>query len=219
MRSAENVLEEMRLLYEKYKVRHFGIVDDNFNVSKKRTIQICNGIIESGLDVTLRADSGTYLSVDEETLSIMKKAGFHELYFGIETANERILKTVVGKNINLGRVKEVARLCKNLDIVSGGFFMVGVPGETKETMQETIDFAVNSDLDRIRMYTCQPFRGSRMYDEAKEKGWLTKDYDPSKSLIFGSKSYFQTEDFSPEDVAEIAERGKAILRKQRRLDD
>jgi magnesium-protoporphyrin IX monomethyl ester (oxidative) cyclase len=219
MRSAENVLEEMELLYEKYKVRHFGIVDDNFNISKKRTIEICKGIIERGLEVTLRADSGTYLSsIDEETLSMMKRAGFHELYFGIESGNERILKDVIGKKINLEQVKEVARLCKGLGIVSGGYFMIGVPNETKETMEETVKFALDSELDRIRLYTCQPFPGSKLYEDCQERGWIAGDFHASKALIFESKSYVQTEDFSPEDVTRIATKGRAILRKHRRLD-
>ena len=218
MRSAENVLEEMELLYEKYKVRHFGIVDDNFNISKKRTIEICKGIIERGLEVTLRADSGTYLSsIDKETLSIMKRAGFHELYFGIESGNERILKDVIGKKINLEQVKEVARLCKDLGIVSGGFFMIGIPGETKETMEETVKFALDSKLDRIRLYTCQPFPGSKLYEDCQERGLIKRDFDASKALIFESKSYIQTEDFSPEDVTQMVEKGKAILHKQKRL--
>jgi len=219
VRSPKNILEEMELLYEKYKVRHFGIVDDNFNISKKRTTEICKGIIERGWDVTLRADSGLYLcSIDEETLLMTKKAGFHELYFGIESGNERILKDVICKKVDLEKVKEVARLCKTLGIVSGGFFMIGVPGETKETMEDTINFAIASELDRIRMYTCQPFPGSKMYEDSQENGWLTTDFDVSKTLIFESNSYIQTKDFSPEDVAQIIKKGKTILHKQRRLD-
>jgi len=219
MRSAKNVLEEMELLYEKYKVRHFGIVDDNFNISKKRTIEICKGIVEHGLDVTLRADSGVYLgSLDEDVLTWMKKAGFHELYFAVESGNQRILKEVIGKNIDLGQAKTVATLCEGLGIVSGGFFMVGVPGETKETMNDTVDFAVSSGLDRVRLYTCQPFPGSRMFEDCRRNGWLTGDFDVSKTLVFESKSYVQTKDFCPEDVEQINRKGKALLRKQGRLD-
>lgn len=219
MRSAENVLDEITLLYEKYNVRHFGIEDDNFNVSKKRTIAICKGIIDRGLDVTFRADSGVYLSTcDEETLSLMKRAGFHELYFGIESGNQEILKTVINKKINLKQVEGVARLCKKLGIVSGGFFMIGVPGETKETMEETVKFAIDSELDRIRMYTYQPFSGSKLYEDCKKNRWIPDDFDDSKALIFDSKAYVQTKDFSPEDVTEIAEKGRTVLRKHGRLD-
>jgi radical SAM superfamily enzyme YgiQ (UPF0313 family) len=219
MHSAENVLDEITLLYEKYKVRHFGIVDDNFNISKKRTIDICKGVIERGLDVTFRADSGVYLStLDEDTLSIMKRAGFNELYFGIESGNQRILNTVINKKIDLNQVREVARLCKKLGILSGGFFMVGVPGESKETMEETIKFASDSELDRMRLYTCQPFPGSKLYDDCQANGYLPDDFDISKALIFESEAYIQTKDFSPEDVTEIAEKGRALLRKQKKLD-
>jgi len=219
MRSAENVLEEMQLLYDKYDVRHFGIVDDNFNVSKKRTIEICKGIVEHGLDVSLRADSGTYLnSIDEEVLTWMKKAGFNELYFAIESGNSEVVKRVIKKNVDLQQAKDVARICRKLGILSGGFFIIGVPGETKETMKETVQFAIDSGLDRIRLYTCQPYRGSQLYEDAKKKGWIAADFDPSKSLIFESNSYFETEDFSPEDVYHIAEEGKRILRQQKRLD-
>lgn len=219
MRSAENVLDEITLLYEKYKVRHFGIEDDSFNISKRRTIAICKGVIERGLDVTFRADSGVYLStLDEETLSIMKRAGFNELYFGIESGNQRILNTVINKKIDLNQVREVAQLCKKLGILSGGFFMVGVPGESKETMEETIKFASDSELDRIRLYTCQPFPGSKLYDDCQANGYLPDDFDISKALIFESEAYIQTKDFSPEDVTEIAEKGRALLRKQKKLD-
>jgi len=219
MRSAENVLQEMQQLYDKYNIRHFGIVDDNFNASKKRTIDICKGIVERGMDVSLRADSGTYLSsIDEGVLTWMKKAGFNELYFAIESGNERIAKEVIRKNVNLQQAKDVARICKNLDITSGGFFIVGIPGETKETMRQTVQFAIDSGLDRIRLYTCQPYRGSQLYEDAKKKGWITNDFNTSKSLIFESKSYFKTEDFSPEDVYNIVEEGKRILRQQKRLE-
>jgi anaerobic magnesium-protoporphyrin IX monomethyl ester cyclase len=219
MRSPENVLDELTLLYKEYGVRHFGIVDDNFNISKKRTLAICQGVIDRGLDVTFRADSGLYLSnLDEETLSLMKRAGFHELYFGIESGNEWVLQNVIDKKVDLAKVREVAQLCKEVGIVSGGYFMVGVPGETRDTMEETVRFAVDSGLDRIRLYTCQPFPGSRLYEDCEREGWIPGDFDASKGLIFDTKAYIETNDFSPEDVTLTAEKGRATLRQQRRLD-
>lgn len=218
-RSAENVLTEMAMLYDKYKVRHFGIVDDNFTVSKKRTTDICKGIVERGFDITLTADSGLYFpSIDKEVMTWMKKAGFNELFVAIESGNEAVAKNIIGKGIKLSRVKEFAKICKNLGIVSGGFFIVGVPGETKETMADTVKFAINSELDRVRLYTCQPFRGSRLYEDAKKNGWLAEDYDPSKSLMRESDCYFETPEFSPEDVRRIAESAKEVLRQQNRFD-
>jgi anaerobic magnesium-protoporphyrin IX monomethyl ester cyclase len=218
MRSAENVLAEMNILYNKYNVRHFGIIDDNFNVSKKRTIAICKGIVESGWDVSLYVDSGLYFrSTDEEVLTWMKKAGFHQLFFAIESGNESVGKNIIGKEIQLSRVKDLTKICKDLGLPSGGCFMVGVPGETKETMAETVKFAIESDFDEVRLYICQPFRGSKVYEDAKKNGWLTKDFDPSKSWMRENSGYLKTPEFSPEDVHRIAENAKEILRQQNRL--
>ena len=218
MRSAENVLREMAMLCDKYHVKHFGIVDENFAVSKKRTIAICKGVIECGLDVTLHADSGLYIaSTDKEVLTWMKKAGFNELFFGVESGNEAVAKNIIGKEIKLSRVKELVKVCKDLGIKSGGFFIVGVPGETKETMSDTVKFALSSEFDRVRLFTCQPYRGSRLYEDAKKNGWLTKDFDPVKSLIFKSDSYLETPEFSPEDVRRLVESAKEILWQQNRL--
>lgn len=218
-RSAENVLAEMVVLYDRYKVRHFGIVDDNFTVLKKRTVEICKGIVERGLDITLTADSGLYFpSIDREVMTWMKKAGFNEMYVAIESGNEAIAKNIIGKEIRLSRVREFVEICRDLGIISGGFFMVGVPGETKETMADTVKFAVDSKLDRVRLYTCQPFRGSRLYEDAKKNGWLTKDFDPSKLLMRESDCYLKTPEFSPEDIRRIAENAKETLRQQNRFD-
>jgi radical SAM superfamily enzyme YgiQ (UPF0313 family) len=209
----------MSILHDKYKVRHFGIVDDNFTVSKRRTIDICKGIVERGWDVTLTADSGLYFpSIDKEVMTWMKKAGFNEMFVAIESGNEKVAKSIIGKEIKLSRVEEFVKICRDLNIISGGFFIVGVPGETKETMTETVRFALDSGLDKVRLYTCQPFRGSRLYEDAKKNGWLTKDYDPSKSLMRESDCYFKTPEFSPEDVRYIAENAKEMLRQQNMLD-
>jgi len=218
MRSAENVLAEMTVLHDEHKVRHFGIVDENFSVSKKRTIDICRGIVKRGLDVTVSADSGLYFpSVDEEVLKWMKKAGFNSVFFAIESGNEAIAKNIIGKAIELSRVKKFTKICKALDIKSGGFFIVGIPGETKETMADTVKFALESELDEVRLYTCQPYRGSRLYEDAKKNGWLTKDFDPAKSLARESNCYLKTPEFSPEDVRRIADSAKETLRQQNRL--
>jgi len=219
VRSAANVLDEITFLYEQYDVTHFGIVDDNFNLSRKRTVAICRGVIEQGLKVSFRADSGVYLpTIDKETLSIMKKAGFNELYFGIESGNQDVLHNVLNKKVDLRQVEEVAQHCRDLGIVSGGYFMIGVPGETKETMEQTVEFALNSQLDRIRLYICQPFPGSRLYEDWSKK-WMDQDgFEVSKALIFENRAYIQTDDFSPEDVMRIAEKVRAALHRQNRLD-
>jgi len=212
MRSPKNVLTEMELLNEKYGVTYFKILDDNFTISKKRVQEICRGIIERGLDIKLAITSGVYLpSLDEETLTLMRKAGLHELGFGIESGNQEVLHKIINKRVNLQKVDEIARICERLGILAQAFFMVGVPRETPETMNDTINFAANCAFERIRLYICQPFPGSRLYEDCVEKGWLVKGFKPDHALIYGNKSYIKTENFSPNDVQRIAELGRRKL--------
>jgi len=171
------------MLHDKYRVRHIGIQDDNFNPQKKRTIEICKGIIERGLELTIRADSGGYAgNIDEETLHWLKKAGFKELYFGVESGNQIVLEKVINKKLDLRKVKSIVQISKTIGISPGGYFMVGVPGETKKTMGDTVRFAATSGFDRVRLYICQPFPESRMYEDCKKNGWLSKDFEPKKSV-------------------------------------
>ncbi len=219
MRSAENVLDEIKLLYNKYGVRHINIADDNFNLPKERIIAICKGVIESNIKVTFRCQSGLYLTnLDESTLSLMKQAGFNELYVGVESGNIDILHNVVNKKINLEDVPNFAKLCRKVGIISGGYFIIGLPRETEQTMQDTINFAYNSGLDRVRLYTCQAFPGSRLYEDCVKNGWLSKDFDVSKSLVLRDKTFISTKDFKPQDILRIAKKGKALLRKKGILD-
>jgi len=140
MRSPQNVLDEMEILVKNYGVGHIVIVDDNFNVSKQRLIEICEGVIQRGLSLTF-LPTQLHLApwLDFETFSLLKRAGFNKIYFGIENASQEILDNVLNKKINLDRAEEIIKSCKKAGIVPGGFLMVGVPGETKETMEDTIN--------------------------------------------------------------------------------
>jgi len=219
MRSSQNVLEEVEMLVKDYGVGAIGIMDENFNLSKERVIGICEGIIERGLHLTL-ISYGMYLApwLDLETLSLIKKAGFHEIFFGIENADQEIVTNVLNKKIDLNKVPEVVGLCKNAGIISGGMFIVGVPGETIKSMEDTVRYALTSGLEKIQLRTFQPAPGTKLYDDCVKNGWLVDGYDPSKSVDTSSRSYVRTPEFSPEDVFRIAEKGKKLLRKAGKLD-
>lgn len=218
MRSAENVLEEMTLLHEKYRVNHISIQDDNFTVSKKRTVEICKGVIDRGLDITLNTPSGVYVSsLDKEVLKWMKSAGFYELYFGIESGNQQILDKVIKKRLSLDKVREVIKICKEVGIKTGGFFIIGMPGETLETMEDTANFAISSGLDVARLYVCQPYPGSSVYEDCIKNNYFTKEVTLDELKVFGDRSIIKTKDFSPEDVTRIVKEGRERLRKAGRL--
>ncbi|MDD5472787.1 MAG: radical SAM protein [Candidatus Methanoperedens sp.] len=218
MRSAENVLEEITLLHEKYHMNHISIQDDNFTVSKKRTIDICKGILEHGLDITLNTPSGVYLpSLDKEVLEWMKKAGFYELYFGIESGNQNTLDKIINKRLDLDKVREVVSVCKEVGIKTGGFFVLGIPGETLDAMEDTVNFAISSNLEVARLYVCQPYPGSPLFSDCLKNNYFIKEITPDDLKIFGDKSFIKTTDFTPEDVARVVTEGREKLRKSGRL--
>jgi radical SAM superfamily enzyme YgiQ (UPF0313 family) len=111
---------------------------------------------------------------DYETLKIMREAGLRHVVVGYETGNEQILK-----NIKKGVTKEQAiqftRDCKKLGLSIHGAFIMGLPGETRETILETIEFAKQLDLNSIQASLASPYPGTEFYELCKKEGWITSD--------------------------------------------
>jgi len=204
MRSAKNVLDEIDTLVRKHGIKHINFQDDNFNVSKERTIKICKGIIDKKYNITLLAPAGAFVpTLDYEVLSWLKKAGLNELRMSIESGNQNILYNVIKKNIDLKKVKEIVDICKKLKIKTEGAFIFGIPGETIKTMQQSLDFANQTGFDRIVKFIFQPFPNTELHKLCVEKNYLTKNYDPKRLYITGNKCFIKTDKFSPKDVLKM----------------
>lgn len=207
MRSAQNVLEEIDLLVNKFGVKHINIMDDNFNVSKERTIEICKGIVKNKYNITLLPTAGAFVpTLDEEVLIWLKKAGLKELRMSIESGNQDVLYNIIKKNIDLSKVKGIVDICKKLGIETEGAFIFGIPGQTIETMKENIEFAKKTGFDRMIRFVFQPFPNTELYDICVKNNYFTEDYDPKRLYITGNKCYVKTDKFSPEDVLKIVNR-------------
>jgi len=180
---------------------------DNFNVSKERTIEICKGIVEKKYNITLLAAAGAFVpSLDEEVLTWLKKAGLSQLRMSIESGNQNVLYNLIKKNIDLSEVKNIVDICKKLGIKTEGAFIFGIPGETIETMNDSLEFAKKAGFDRVIKFIFQPFPNTELHDICIKNSYLTKDYDPSRAYITGNKCYVKTDKFSPEDVLKIVNR-------------
>lgn len=207
MRSAQNVLQEIDILVKKYGIKHINFQDDNFNVSKERTIEICKGIVKNNYNITLLAPAGAFVpTLDEEVLTWLKRAGLNELRMSIESGDQNILYNVIKKNIDLTKVKEIVDICKKLGIKTEGAFIFGIPGETIETMKRSLEFATKTGFDRIVKFVFQPFPNTELYKLCIEKGYLTPDYNPKSLYITGNKCFVKTDKFSPEDVLKMVNR-------------
>jgi len=176
-RSAKPVVDEMESL-NNLGFPQINIADDLFTANKKHCIEICDEILDRGLKIKwssfARVDT-----VSPEVMKKMKKAGCDSVSFGVETANEEILKTI-RKGITISQVTDAVKMCNDAGIQPSASFILGLPGETPETLKETVEFG--KKLKKMGViygfHLLAPFPGTRIREEAEEYGIriLTNDW-------------------------------------------
>ena len=172
--SAEYVIGMLRYLVEEFGIREFSFEDDTFTTFKKRLVAICEGIISLGMNISWSC-LGRVNGIDAETLALMKRAGCWQISFGIESGSQEIL-TTIHKNVTLEQIERAVGLCRAAGILSKGFFIVGHPGETRQTLRQSLDFALRLPLDDISVTMLTPFPGTEIYERAAEFGQFDRDW-------------------------------------------
>ncbi len=177
LRSPENVVAEFAYILENFPgVREIGIEDDTFTANLKRVREICHLLIREGIHRRIKWWANARVNLDLETMNLMKEAGCRLLIPGFESGVQAILDNM-HKAITLEQSRQYVANAKKAGLLVHGCFMVGNPGETKETMLATLDFAKNLDLDTAQFYPLIPYPGTRAYAWAKEQGALkTEDF-------------------------------------------
>ncbi|MGM9993203.1 MAG: B12-binding domain-containing radical SAM protein [Candidatus Avigastranaerophilus sp.] len=169
-RSPENVIKEIKLLVEKYGVKEFQFIDANIILRRNFIEQICNLLIKEKLNkIPWSCPSGIRADCfDFELAKLMKKAGCYMTVIGIESANPQILKTIK-KGETIETITEAIENAHKAGIITVGAFMLGLPGDTKETMRETIDYAKKVPLDRAVFSMLDILPGCEIWQNNKEK--------------------------------------------------
>jgi radical SAM superfamily enzyme YgiQ (UPF0313 family) len=160
--SPERVVEEMVYLQKKFGVKEIAFYDDTFTVDKKRIQAIAEKIIAKKIKIAWTCETRVNL-VDKELLAHMKQAGCYAIAYGIESASPEIIKTLQ-KDITLEQVEAAVRAHKEVDLQVIGYFMLGSPGETPQTIQQTIDFAKRLKVDFAQFSVTTPFPGTELYE-------------------------------------------------------
>jgi anaerobic magnesium-protoporphyrin IX monomethyl ester cyclase len=206
-RSAENLFNEIKHLYDTYKIRDFEIMDDIFNLDRQRLIDFCDRIIHSGMKVTFAFPNGLRCDIlDELQLSKLRQAGTVFIAFAIETGSPRLQK-LIKKNIQLDKIKQNIEIAHSLRIHTHGFFMIGFPGETLQEMRMTVDFLVSSKLHTFGMFAVMPFENTELAALAAKMGRLpVNDF----SMNYHSKEFVNLTDVPSAEVNRI--RRQALLR-------
>jgi len=175
VRSSNNVLDELEVLYKDYGVRYVSFRDSVFTLLKKRVIEICRGIVDMGMDIKWNCN-GRVNEVNEEMLLWMKKAGCKAIQYGIESGNEEILSRF--KRLNKDTIRKAVNLTNKVGIEPHGYFMFGLPGETKKSMRDTINFAKSLNLHSAGFTTVTPFPGSELWEYCIENNLvLSTDWE------------------------------------------
>jgi anaerobic magnesium-protoporphyrin IX monomethyl ester cyclase len=211
--SAKYVTNHVQYVVDKFKVKNIFFEDDNLTFDLSRFEAICDGLIKKKMKIGWETPNGVRADcLNLNLLQKMKKSGCQSVFFGVESGDQQILNNVICKSLDLNRVVEVAKICRKIGLKTGGFYIIGFPGEKKENMQKTVDFALmlkrNFDVG-MHLFIATPSYGTRLYEECKAKGYIKEDLtwnSFAEARQPKGMPLISTEDFTSEEVKEIAAR-------------
>lgn len=207
-RRIDLVLEEMRNIVQDLGFREIVIYDDTFTINRNHTIGICKGILQAGLqfswDCRTRVDC-----VDLELLRLMKCAGCNRISFGVEAASERVRK-ILRKGINNRQIRNAFRWAREVGIRTIGYFMIGTPGETREEIIQTINYAKEIKPDIAHFCITAPYPGTDLYRLGVSQGYVPADYWENFVQSGGIEKpdipYFTSNGLSRQDLDKLLKR-------------
>jgi len=170
-RSAENMVDEVRLLREKHGVVYLSVRDDTFTVSRKRVVDFCRGLIDSGIDLLWDCQSRVNI-VDEERLVWMRRAGCTHIQYGVESGSPRMLERL-NKGITLDEIRAAAALTRRVGLGLSIYLITGIDSETDEDLRSTLQLVeeIRPHDGLVSPLTVYP--GTGLYEDAKRRFGIT----------------------------------------------
>ena len=172
--SAEYTLGMIERLVKDYGIKDIMFYDDNFLLDKKRVQTICEELLKKNYKISWSCLARPEITSDD-LFDLIKKAGCWQIAYGIESADQTILN-MIKKRVTLERVSEVIKKTNEADIHSRGYFMIGCPDETKETIDKTTRFIRESGLKDFHVTFCTPMPGAELFDTAHNYGTFKRDW-------------------------------------------
>jgi radical SAM superfamily enzyme YgiQ (UPF0313 family) len=169
LRSPESIMREVHMIYD-LGLRNIHMYADLFTVSRDQVMELCALLVDSGMRIRWTCNSRVDF-VDQEMLQAMAEAGCWMISWGIESGNEQILRRV-HKGTRREQVERALRWSKQAGIRNWGYFIIGLPGETEETIQQTIAFAKQLPLDVALFHIAAPHPGTPFFFNVVENGWF-----------------------------------------------
>ena len=175
-RTAENVVQEFQFIADNFPDVHEVVIeDDTFTVNKQRVKDICTLLIQRGLNKRLKWLCNARVNLDYETMKVMKKAGCRLIIPGIESGCQQILDNIK-KGTKVEQFYSYVANAKKAGLLIHACYMVGNKGETKETMQTTLQLALKLNTDTAQFFPLIPYPGTEAYTWARTNGYIETDY-------------------------------------------
>jgi len=171
-RSADDVVGELEEVRGRYDIGSVCIFDDNFTLRRRRVEAICEEILRRGLDIDWKCEARVD-GITQELAKLMARAGCRTVAFGLESGNQDSLD-FLKKDQDLDTARRAIKACREANIETVGYALVGIPGETPGSSLETLRFVRDTGLDFIQFSTLSPFDGTELYDLAQREGWYRR---------------------------------------------
>lgn len=198
LRPTASVIEEIKLLKNK-SIDELFMRDQSFGADRDRTLELCRAIAKENLNIGWSCFSRVDI-IDKELIKAMKEAGLHTIIFGIESGNEEILRDY-NKNTSVEQMKIAAKLCRQHGVRAVGTFIIGLPGESKESILKTIKLAKELELDYASFNVAAPTYGSKFRADAIANDWIDEnniEMDTSKG-----KPIWKNQELSNDDIHKL----------------
>ena len=203
-RSIANVLDELTILKERYAASVVTVQDDLFSVKKDRFIPLCNAVAEKfNRSMQFQFPNGlSVATLDQDVIRAMINMGMRLATIAIESGSKYVQRHIIKKNCNLDRARRVVQICRDEGIYVRAYFVIGFPGETKEMIQETVDFICNLPTDWNVISIAAPLIGTEMYHQMMEAGWIDQTFNWDNAMF--NERAFDTTEVTAKELKEFA---------------
>ncbi|MEM2911421.1 MAG: radical SAM protein [Candidatus Bathyarchaeia archaeon] len=211
-RSPENVVREIEHVVSVYGVKQIDFHDDNLTLDQKRMEKICDLIIDNGLDVEWYTPNGIRAdTLNENLLLKMKKSGCRRLYLAPESGVQSVVNQIIKKKLDLKAVERAVVVSRKMGIKVACFFIIGIPGETKDDIEATIRFAYKLKklgADKFYFSFAMPLYGTELYEIAKIKGYLQNGF--SDEALSAVDPLIKTKEFTKADLLKLSAKANLV---------
>lgn len=220
-RSVQNVIGEIQQIQAEYDTTQFSFKDDTFTVNRKRVLEFCSEISNKNLKINWECNARVNL-IDESLLKEMKSAGCNSIKIGIESGSDRVLKTIMKKGITTTQIKQAANLVRKVGIHWTGYFLMGIPTETKQEMLQTLNLMLHIKPDFASLSVFEPYPGTELHDMGIEAGYMVNNrslydyYSISPKYYFMKRSDNRIDTMTEEEFRQIEKYMKSSFHKYNR---